>query len=83
VERRIFAIEVPARNAEVLEEIIDEYVRMGQLYTQTVGEATVSWIKKNLQHKTVNHSRTFKDLVTGVHTNTLEVLMVRFIEQFR
>ena len=72
-ERNIFVVEVSNRNAQTLQEIIEEYVVPGSIIR------TDCWRgynfldnNNNYIHETVNHSLHFKDPITNVHTNTIE-----------
>jgi transposase-like protein len=72
-ERRVFAVHVEDRTSETLLPIIGDYVEDGSIIH------TDNWKAYNsiqellgMSHQTVNHSITFKDKLTGVHTNRVE-----------
>ena len=72
-EKKYFAIDVENRNSETLEAIISKYVKPGSIILTDMWKAyNVACDNLNFEHYTVNHSKTFKDIVTGVHTNTVE-----------
>jgi transposase-like protein len=72
-QRKMFAVQVTDRNAETLNAIIDEYVHDGSIvHTDCWRGYRFMDSSENLQHRTVNHSVSFKDSETGVHTNTVE-----------
>jgi len=72
VTRKIYLCQVEKRNTETLQEAIQSHVHEDSIiYTDGWrGYNQVSTICND--HKTVNHSRNFKDPLTGVHTNTIE-----------
>ena len=73
-ERRMFSLIVPNRSAEVLEDLLMRYVLPGSIvYTDCwAGYRGLEDALDIQAHQTVNHSRNFKDPVTGVHTNSIE-----------
>ena len=72
-QRKTFVVPVENRSSETLLEIIDRHVLPGSII-HTDMWAGYSRVAENgtFQHMTVNHSRHFRDLITGVHTNTME-----------
>lgn len=71
--RKMFAVAVPNRSAATLETIIDYHVRPGSIiYTDSWRGYLGLGQLNNYQHYMVNHSATFVDPTTGVHTNTIE-----------
>lgn len=73
VERRVFVVAVDTRDSDTLQKVIHDHVRSGSIiYTDRW--KGYSWIYERpyYEHETVNHSVTFKDEITGVHTNTVE-----------
>ena len=72
-ERKIFLVRVQNRTADTILNIIREHVLPGSTI-QTDMFRSYSQITPILgfQHQTVNHSKFFKDPVTGVNTNTIE-----------
>jgi transposase-like protein len=72
-ERRVFIVPVENRDSLTLQKVVHEHVRSGSvIYTDKW--KGYSWISDRpyYDHGTVNHSQTFKDIETGVHTNTVE-----------
>jgi len=72
-ERKVFAISVPDRTSATLRRVIEAHVRPGSIIH------TDCWAGYNFldemneyEHRVVNHSRHFRDPVTGVHANTTE-----------
>jgi hypothetical protein len=73
-DRGVFLAQVPDRSAETLMAVIEHHVAAG---TTVYSDCWKGYRKEDLQaigilHETVNHSKFFKDPVTGVHTNTIE-----------
>jgi transposase-like protein len=71
--RRLFAVPVETRDATSLRNVIEEHVLPGSIIH------TDCWKGYNFldessayTHRTVNHSRGFKDPVSGIHTNSIE-----------
>ena len=73
LERRMFAVPVQNRNEATLYEVISNHVRPGSIIHTDCwrGYSFLRHIDE-VEHLTVNHSQTFRDPVTGVHTNTVE-----------
>lgn len=69
-ERRIILIHVPVRNRATLERIIMKYVRHGSTVRTDKWGGYARLSSLGYIHETVNPS--FKDPVTGAHTNTIE-----------
>jgi hypothetical protein len=73
VERKIFLMKVQNRSAETLLGIISTHVKPGSIiHTDMHRGYSQIESKLGIQHVTVNHSRHFRDPLTGVHTNTIE-----------
>ena len=74
-ERRAFCVQVECRDAGTLELAIRENIEEESIVF-TDGWKSYSRIAENCNvvHRTVNHSRFFKDPETGVCTNTVEGL---------
>lgn len=72
-ERRIFLVEVPDRSLQTLEDVICRHVYPGSVVHTDLwrGYSQLS-MNFNYDHRTVNHSRTFVDPTTLVHTNSIE-----------
>ena len=72
-ERKCFAVAVKKRNGPTLTNVIRQYVLPGSIvYTDLWRGYNAIPSDLDLEHLTVNHSKYFKDPVTGVHTNTIE-----------
>ena len=72
-ERRVFIKVLDNRSAETLNRLIDENVELGSIvYTDMWKGYSQVHDTLGFEHGTVNHSKCFKDKVTGVHTNTVE-----------
>jgi transposase-like protein len=72
-EKKIFAVEVKDRSMETMRNVLNEYVRPGSIVYTDCWKSYVGPCKEfKLAHFTVNHSKCFKDPITGVHTNTIE-----------
>lgn len=73
VERKIFVKRVKDSTAETLLAVISSHVFSGSLVYTDMFKSYVNMTESlQLVHFTVNHSKTFKDPDTGVHTNTVE-----------
>ena len=72
-DRKLFVVEVNNRNAQTLSEKIEQYVLHGSIiYTDCWRGYTFLDNNEHYTHQTVNHSVTFIDPITNVHTNTIE-----------
>lgn len=74
-ERRIFLVPLEDRSAETLDRVICDHVAEGSI-VHTDCWASYRYVTEHLglEHRTVNHSRGFVDLVTGACTNHAEGL---------
>jgi transposase-like protein len=72
-QRRIFLIQVETRDATTLMTIIKKHVAPGSVIHTDLWKGYTA-LKENIdfEHKTVNHSKFYKDPETGTHTNTIE-----------
>lgn len=72
-ERKVFLRRVQDRSASTLEAIITEHVKPGSRIHTDLWKGYAG-IASHLEfvHDTVNHSKYFKDPVTGVNTNAIE-----------
>lgn len=74
-ERRAFCVVVERRDAETIRSVVRSKVREGSIvYTEEWRGYIGIDISCNVVHQTVNHSRFFRDPITGVCTNTVEGL---------
>src|SRR5262249_23966280 len=71
-ERKMFAVAVPNRSSETLQNIISEYVRPGSIIHTDLWRGYIGLDVLGYQHYTVNHSRNFRDPETNACTNTIE-----------
>lgn len=68
-----FAVPVENRTSETIKAILKTKVLPGTIIYTDCWKAYIQPCKElNLQHFTVNHSKEFKNTITGVHTNTVE-----------
>ena len=71
-ERRMFAVAVPDRTTETLQQLIQQYVRPGSIIHTDLWRGYNGLELLGYRHETVNHSRAFRDPQTGACTNTIE-----------
>ena len=71
-ERKIFVELVENRNSETLKEIIQRNVHQGSIIHTDMWRGYSCIEQLGMEHKVVNHSKNFKDPISGVHTNTIE-----------
>lgn len=72
-EKKVFAVSVPDRTAATIKEIIEKYVHTGSIILTDGWKAYKTVCKElSFDHLIVDHSKNFKDPITGVHTNTVE-----------
>lgn len=71
--RKVFIVPVDKRNTETLQDVVRRHVSPGSKIHTDLWRG-YSWIDRDEDylHGTVNHSVSFKDSETGVHTNTVE-----------
>jgi transposase-like protein len=70
-ERKIFLIQVPDRREKTLLNFISQHVRAGSIIHTDCFKAYFN-LGNTFEHLKVNHSRNFRDPITGCHTNTIE-----------
>jgi len=74
-EKNMFAIMVPDRTRETLYSKIEQFIKPGSIIISDCFSSYKRINKKfKMQHKTVDHSKNFKDPITGAHTNNIESL---------
>jgi hypothetical protein len=88
IQKKVGAIEfVQNRSTEILLPIIKKYVKPGtEIHSdQWAAYGDISSIDVNppFIHKTVNHSKWFKDPTTGVHTNNVEAYWCSIKRRFK
>lgn len=72
-QRKVFIKQIESRDATTLERIINENVKEGSIiHTDMWKGYTKINERLGFVHQTVNHSKFFKDPITGIHTNTVE-----------
>lgn len=72
-ERKLFAVEVEDRSESTIRNVIEEHVAPGSvIHTDCWKAYAFLGREDDYENLTVNHSKTFKDILTGVHTNTIE-----------
>ncbi|CEF67761.1 Transposase, ISXO2-like domain-containing protein [Strongyloides ratti] len=72
-ERRVFAVPVEKRDSETLLDVIKKHVKPGSIIHTDLWRGYEGIEEKlGFKHCTVNHSVSFKDPETGIHTNTIE-----------
>jgi transposase-like protein len=71
--RRVFLVEIQRRDAETLLEIVAKHVQPGSIVLTDLwkGYSQITPVL-GMKHKTVNHSKFFKDPITGTCTNRIE-----------
>jgi len=74
IEKRFFVEVVNDRTAATLHELISRHVAPGSIVHTDLWRGYIGIEELGVVHKTVNHSRYFKDPITNVHTNTIEGL---------
>jgi transposase-like protein len=73
--KKVFLVPVESRDSETLLTLIDRHVKPGSIiYTDMWAAYGGVRGLLGMPHFTVNHSKNFKDPLTGVHTNTIEGL---------
>ena len=71
-ERRIVLVPVDVRNKVTLESILKQYIDKKSTVISDCWKAYSQLSNIFEEHITVNHSKYFKDPITGAHTNTIE-----------
>ena len=72
-ERRMFLVPVETRDSNTLKSIINDHVAIGSIIHTDMWKGYQGLtISGEFEHKTVNHSRFFKNPQINVHTNTIE-----------
>jgi hypothetical protein len=72
-QRRMFAEVVGDRSAETIEDVLERHLSEGSILQTDMWRGYSGAASKfHIEHRTVNHSRWFKDPTTGVDTNTVE-----------
>lgn len=62
---------IPGRTIHILIEVILRFVKKESIIYTNCWKG-YSKVKNYFQHKTVNHSKNFKDSITDIHANTIE-----------
>lgn len=70
--KKIFLEPIEERNIENINEIIKKYIKKSTTTYTDCWKGYNDLNKIGYKHKTVNHKKTFKDPITGIHTNTIE-----------
>jgi transposase-like protein len=72
-EKKVFLVEVKDRKADLLKHVISKHVRPGSIIYSDLWKGYNRLCEDGtFEHMTVNHSKNFKNPITGVHTNTIE-----------
>lgn len=69
---KIFMVPVHNRKKDTLENLIKKYIKPGSVIISDCWKAYKDLHKLGYQHRTVNHSKFFKDKITGACTNRIE-----------
>ena len=73
--KKCFYVQVENRNENTMEKILFKYVLPGSVvYTDQCKAYDNQCLEALIVHRIVNHSFSFKDPLTNVHTNTIEGL---------
>ena len=72
-QKRMFAMVVPDRTAATLLSAIRRHIHPESIIYSDMWRGYVGINSRiGMTHRTVNHSRNFRDPTTGTHTNTIE-----------
>jgi len=70
--KKTFLVPIKERNVNNIDLIIKRYVKKGTTIYTDLWKGYNNLKNIGYKHKTVNHSKNFKDPITGVHTNTIK-----------
>lgn len=70
--KKTFFVPIKERNIDNIDLIIKKYVKKGTTIYTDLWKGYNNLKNIGYKHMTVNHSKNFKDPITGVHTNTIE-----------
>lgn len=70
--KKMFLLPIKTRDVDNIDRIIKQYVKKGTTIYTDCWKGYNNLKNLGYKHMTVNHSKNFKDPVTGVHTNTIE-----------
>jgi hypothetical protein len=70
--KKMFLLPIKTRDIDNIDKIIKKYVKKGTTIYTDCWKGYNNLKNIGYKHMTVNHSKYFKDPVTGVHTNTIE-----------
>ena len=71
-EKIVFVCMVADRTKETLHRVIERHVAPGSILHTDMWKGYVGVEQLGFRHRTVNHAQTFKDPLSGTHTNTIE-----------
>lgn len=71
-EKKIFLVNIPDRSMKTINNLLVKYVKPGSVIYTDLWKGYNGLNSIGFGHEKVNHSITYKDPISGVHTNTIE-----------